>query len=430
NRKRAFGVVNVFKPFREQDYGRHFEERQFRGEFQFRKPALSYTYYLYHFDLYVRLLISLPTGSRQKYFNDFYLIIKALRQRPHIHRKILDLAQFRSLVMQYFLIVGQPNLALCTAVDLMPKALPESVPRWTVLRLLGIEALFAGDAEKLSDIHAVEMGEKPNQPLSDREYRYNLVAQSIFAYYKQLTGIQITDLELVRLIRVAENRGLLGDLMDLVPTIVRRFVQGPAELNGSDRVALMHEAKATEWQASAVQIAMRYALAFGRMGHTQQMTKFLYTLADMPPRAVGGSGGGNSQRLGRALIALLESGEDADGVVMTALEHLGKTDIEPSRTPLTRPQFKAMLVEEIAGRLCAGQLASGHATTALLGAITGRLSAFATMAMVNRLYQTSPVLGVSWVATHFYALDAAAQQESLAFVVRAFQRRPALLRQV
>ncbi|KAJ1951103.1 hypothetical protein EC988_004147, partial [Linderina pennispora] len=422
NIKRVFGVVKVFVPFREQEY-REPMERRFRGEFAFQKPTLSYTYYVELLQLYVRMLYGLGTAERQKYFRDFYLIIKALRQRPQIHRKVLGLSQFKTLVMQYFLIVGQPNLALFAATDLLPKGYMGIVPRWAVVRLLGIEALYAGDAEKLQEIHDVEHGSMPTSPLSDREYRYNLLAQAVFRYYN---GRTVTDLEFVRLVRMAEKREMPGELMDFLPHVLVRFARGPQELPPATQTALVHEPRASEWQADGLQLAVRYVLAFVRLGRMGHARKLLYTLADMPAKPVDGERG-DSQRLARSLLALLDA--NASDLVVLALEHLARNDLETAHEPMTRAQFKAHLVEEIARRLSEGQLEAGHAATALLCSVSGRLSQFTAMAMANRLYRETPVLGVAWVAAHFRAMDSKAQDEAMRFSVRAFQRRPPLLRQ-
>ncbi|ORX70471.1 hypothetical protein DL89DRAFT_266682 [Linderina pennispora] len=379
-------------------------ERGFRGEFAFQKPTLSYIYYMGLLQLYVRMLYGLGTAERQKYFRDFYLIIKALRQRPQIHRKVLAMSQFKTLVMQYFLIVGQPNLALFAAADLLPKGYMGIVPRWAVVRLLGFEALYAGDAEKLQEIHDVEHGNMPTSPLSDREYRYNLLAHG---------GVP--------------KREMPGELMDFLPHVLVRFASGPQELPPATQTALVHEPRASEWQADGLQLAVRYVLAFVRLGRMGQARKLLYTLADMPAKPVDGERG-DSQRLARSLLALLDA--DAADLVVLALEHLARNDLETAHMPMTRAQFKAHLAEEIR-------------TTALRRPIRGwpRLQPpfYAQCLAGSRssqpwlwrtgLYRETPVLGVAWVAAHFRAMDSKAQDEAMRFSVRAFQRRPPLLRQ-
>ncbi|KAJ2338713.1 hypothetical protein GGH92_007040, partial [Coemansia sp. RSA 2673] len=248
NKKNAFGVVKIFQAFRnsKSEYlDRSTGDTKYMGEFDFAKPKWMPEDYMAHLDLYVRMLYTLPVEKRQPYFRDFFLIIKAIRQRPKMHGRFIELTLFKRYILEYFLVVGQSNLALCVAVDLILKAVPESLSRWTLVRVLGLEHMYNMDVASIKDLSAVREGEKPSRALSDREYRYNMLAHAILAYYYERPDVHITDLEIVRLIRCIEARELASDLMDMLPIVLRRFAAGATkELPTVDQMELYYEAKA------------------------------------------------------------------------------------------------------------------------------------------------------------------------------------------
>ncbi|KAJ1966239.1 hypothetical protein GGI12_000201 [Dipsacomyces acuminosporus] len=427
NKKMSFGIVKVFMPFRDSDYKKHPKEAQYRDEFDFRKPSLSYAYYLNHLDLYVKVLYAMAEDRRRTYLPDFFLIIKAIRQRPHIHRKLLDLTRFKLAVMSYFLVAGQANLAMASAAGLLPKAIPESLARWPILRLLGLAPMYSVDQGAIGELRAVQEGAAPTARFSDLEYNFNLVSHSILAYYYDRPDVAVTDLEIVRMVRCFEARELTGDLMDMLPMVLCRFARGPtSSLPPEDFVELLHEKKAREWKVSDMQIAMRYALAFGRIGKIDRLCKFLHTIADMAPKPIAGIRG-NTRNVAKALAKLAELGRSTDNIVMATLEHFGSTSIEASLMPMTYAEYKAKLVEEIANRLCKGDLDEGFAATELLKALSVRLTPFAAMAMVKRLNQTSRNLALGWMARSIYAFDREAQAEAVQWAAQSFRRDSAAL---
>ncbi|KAI8326493.1 hypothetical protein GQ54DRAFT_307487 [Martensiomyces pterosporus] len=427
NPKTSFGIVKIFVPFRDTDYKRLWADARYRDEFHFNKPALGHEYYLNHLDLYVKVLYTLPAEKRHVYLRDFFLIIKAIRQRPRIHGKLLDLGRFKLIILEYMLIAGQPNLAMCAAAMLIPKAVPEVLARWPIVRLLGLAPMYTADRMALDEIKTVQEGGKPTDAFSEREYNYNLLSHAILAYYYDRPEITMTDLEIVRLIRCAESRELTGDLMDMLPMIIRRFIEGPVkELPPLDHAELHYELKALEWHVSDMRLVMRYALAFGRNGQMDRVAKILSTVADMPAKHIEGTRG-NTRDVARALARLVELGSSTENIVMATLEHFGPTSIEASLIPMTYVEYKAKLVEDIAKHLCAGEYDEGHAAAELLKALSVRFTPFVAMAMIHRLCQTSPVLGLSWMARNIHAFDEAAQKESMQWVAGAFRQDSELL---
>ncbi|KAJ2890021.1 hypothetical protein GGI21_006336, partial [Coemansia aciculifera] len=182
NKKSAFGVVKPFLVFRsskdeyqDRDTDRGREDAKYIGEFEFAKPRWMPEDYLAFLALYARMLYALPADKRQPYFRDFFLIIKAIRQRPKMHRRFIEMAVYKQCILAYFLVAGQSNLALCVSVDLVLKAIPETLSRWTLVRLLGLEPMYNTDEASIKDLSVVREGGTPEKAVSDREYRYNML---------------------------------------------------------------------------------------------------------------------------------------------------------------------------------------------------------------------------------------------------------------
>ncbi|KAJ2643834.1 hypothetical protein GGF44_000970, partial [Coemansia sp. RSA 1694] len=418
NKKTAFGIVKLFEVFRNSkaEYGdTRSDDAKYMGEFGFSKPKWTPEDYLAHLDLYVNMLYSLPMEKRQPYFRDFFLIIKAIRQRPKTHRRFTEMTTYKRSILAYFLIVGQSNLALCLSVDLVLTAVPEALSRWTLVRLLGLEPMYNTNVQSIKDLSLVREGEAPKRAVSDREYRCNMLVHAILAYYYERSDAHATDLEIVRLIRCIEARELAGDLMDMLPMVLRRYAAGATKvLPVSDWMELYHETKAIEWEIGDSQLAMRYALAFIRLEQVDRAIKFLTTIADMPPKPVPHARTTTCQ-VASAIARLALCGDaDSEKLVVTTLEHLSRNTIEPSPSGLvSQPEYKAMLVESVVASMLEWKLERGYATTQLLVSIVGRLAPFTAMAILQRLYQQDGTLALSWVAQHLFDLDSAAHDSVL-----------------
>ncbi|KAJ2747190.1 hypothetical protein GGI20_000711 [Coemansia sp. BCRC 34301] len=432
NKKSAFGIVKLFQVFRSKkaEYqGIDRDDARFIDEFNFAKPRWTPEDYLAHLHLYVKLLYTLPMEKRQPYFRDFFLIIKAIRQRPKTHGRFMEMATYKRAIMAYFLVVGQSNLALCMSVDLVLKAVPEVLSRWTLVRLLGLDPMYNIDTQRIKDLSAVREGETPSQAISDREYRYNLLVHAILAYYYERPDAHLTDLEIVRLIRCAEARELAGDLMDMLPMVVQRFAAGPTKvLPAADQMELYYETKALEWEIGDSQLAMRYALAFMRVEHVDRAIKFLTTIADMPPKPIPHVRT-TTRQVASAIVKLaLCSDADSEKLVVTTLEHLSRNTIDPSPSaPVSLSEYKAMLVENIVSSMLEWKLERSYAITHLLVSIVGRLASFTAMAIAQRLYKQDGTLALSWVAQHLFELDSAAHDNVLKWVSDSLKKDKKLL---
>ncbi|KAJ2758269.1 hypothetical protein IWQ57_006877, partial [Coemansia nantahalensis] len=226
NPKKAFGVVQVFAAH--QDNVRLTgDERRYSNEFAFSRPPSSIVGFLGHLQLYVQTLHALPESSRKKYFDDFYYIIKALRQRPKTHKKVMGNSEFYKLIMAYFLLCGQNNLALFAASLIVPKVVPQLLDRWILARILDLRQMYEPQKQQIESIQTIEEGGDPdeNTPIKS-EYQNNLLVHNIMAYYYNHPGMTVTDVELIHLVRCTEARKLKTDLMDLLPLLVRRLANG------------------------------------------------------------------------------------------------------------------------------------------------------------------------------------------------------------
>ncbi|KAJ2411980.1 hypothetical protein GGI10_003961 [Coemansia sp. RSA 2530] len=421
NKKSAFGVVKIFQAFRttkDEYHDKRSDDFKYMGEFDFVKPKWMPEQYLAHLNLYVKMLYTLPVEKRQPYFRDFFLIIKAIRQRPKIHGRFIELTSFKRDIMAYFLVVGQSNLALCVAVDLVLTAIPETLMRWTLVRILGLEHMFNTDVNLIKDLSALRDGAKPLRSISDREYRYNMLTHAILAYYYERPEVHMTDLEMVRLIRCIEARDLTGDLMDMLPLVLRRFAMGVTKpLPTADLLELYYETKAIEWEIGDSQLVMRYALAFVRVEQMDRAAKLLTTIADMPPKPIPNVRGTTCQVASAISNLALCGTVDSEKLVVTTLEHLSRNSIEPAPSaPVSQSEYKAKLVESIVASMVAWKLEQGYAITQLLVSIVGRLGSFTVMALAQRLYRHDGTLALSWIAQHLFDFDSAAHDKVLKWV--------------
>ncbi|KAJ2813624.1 hypothetical protein GGI24_006514, partial [Coemansia furcata] len=107
NKKSAFGIVKIFQRFRstKEEYNdRRTDDAKYMGEFDFAKPKWMPEDYMAHLDLYVKMLYTLPADKRQPYYRDFFLIIKAIRQRPKMHGRFIESTVFKKHILAYFLV--------------------------------------------------------------------------------------------------------------------------------------------------------------------------------------------------------------------------------------------------------------------------------------------------------------------------------------
>lgn len=430
--KTSFGILGLFQPFvsskLEYHQKKHPEYRMYVNEFNFTKSQWGDEQYLIHLGLYVRMLYTLPGEKRYVYFNDFFLIIKAIRQKPKMHKRMVDNVRYKQLIMWYFLTVGQPHMAIAVAVDLLYRALPENIVRWGVVRLLGLPPLYDGDAKVIGEIsvHANDDDVRVNS--SSREYRYNHLVHNLVNFYTESNEVCLTDMELIRLIRCIESRVLAKDLMDILPLVLKRLYEGRRnEMPANDMVELFYESRTRCLKATSIGLGMRYALAFWRIGYKDKAVKVLATLADMP---IGGNLKSGTQqismnKLAAAMVSLSDiTSTDVEKIILTTLEQMAKSEIEPSSSsvdPMSWTEYESMLIGDILSSMQKGEVNRGHKVLNLLVAVSGRLSSTTTKTITDELCRKDIKLVLRLMSQQFYELDSTAQENLLKPVVRRAQ---------
>ncbi|KAJ1947694.1 hypothetical protein GGF37_000278 [Kickxella alabastrina] len=411
NRRTSFGLVKVFKTFREDDYKKDPKEMKFRTEFNFRKMPYSTEEFLALLTLYVRTLYTLPEDKRSDIASDFYFIVKAIRQRPKIHQKLIEMNKFRQLVMSYFLIVGQPFLALYVAVDLVTKSIPGTIDRWAILRLLNIQGLYHGDKEALIHLKNMDPGYKGDHATYDREYRLNILSHSILEYYYANPGITITDLELVRLIRCSESRQLVRELMDMLPMVLARFLRGSVrELPAADQTDLFYEKRVHNIHINDMQLVARYALALLQTNNKDMAVKFMVTIASMPSKPLENSSC-NTGQLACSFIELAQAVPDNSPILAEVLEQHSSSNIDRSLNWRSPPEYRAYISEEIVRHMIGGEPGVASALTALLGSNSDRLNMTAAMGIIQPLIRHEKSLALEWIGYGYYHLQPPTQSK-------------------
>ncbi|KAJ2787552.1 hypothetical protein GGI15_000632 [Coemansia interrupta] len=400
NAKRSYGVVKVFCPFREDDYKRSRVEATFRREFEFKKPSYSSEKFITLLELYVRTLRSISPNQRQTIANDFYLIVKAIRMRPKVHRKLIDMAQFSKLVMSYFLLVDQPYLALYTAIRVMPKAIPGSIDRWCMLKLLKLPEILVGEdgtANSLNALQDIDSTKPHNNAALDFDYRVNVMTRSILEYYYARPNVVITDRELFGLMRCFMSRLQAKELMDLLPLVLKRLVNGlPAELPEADSVELFFEDHGSRDPATFEQIVATYALAFVNVGCKDMAIKFLQTVANMPSTPLSDYGG-LTVSLVRSLIEIAEHVPEKSPIIIMHLTQIANGPYYKATRFMKAVEYKAKIADDIIEYMTTGQIRLAVMTTYLLSFLSKKLSFFTSFAILQRLEKISEPLAYEWL---------------------------------
>ncbi|KAJ2785767.1 hypothetical protein H4R18_000313 [Coemansia javaensis] len=414
------------------------------GEFEFPSVSIPYTFYLGYLELYVRALHSVPTAEAAKYYDDFFVIIKAIRQRPKVHTSVSKTTQFKDLVMRYLLLCGLNRLALLAAIMLVPKTIPAVLSRWSVMRLIGLPELWSPLASQAKQIEGGVSEGNANLTL---EYHYNVLVHSCVGYYYERPEITMTDTELVGLVRCVEARRLCTDLKDMLVPVIRRCAAGlPDGLSDIDTVELSNEREAAACRVSELQAGARYALALVRVAGVEAGLQFLRTMADMPARPVPGLQGTTAD-VARAIIAAGEAaGSGAAGVMEEMLAIVSKNAVEDPVEMCQPGSMTTLLVKRIAAEAKGAKMAEAKSTkaaeakdagiaearatgtvdalTRLLCALASRVRPAAATAVIQKLDQqkhTSAAL--RWVGDNFQRLDRAAQDAAIGWVVEKLQAR-------
>ncbi|KAJ1818702.1 hypothetical protein LPJ75_001372 [Coemansia sp. RSA 2598] len=404
NLKKCFGDVHVFRVFRPKEYFTTNAPYIYRNEFNFNIPAFSSEQLLNVLGLYIDALHKTPAEGRRDILRYFFIIIKAIRARPKTHQKLVSSSQYKRLVMSYCLIANQPHLALYVAIDLLPKCRPETVPRWIIAKLLNLPMMFDGNKEAIARLGKLQ-GSTPELGYRyEREYNLNLLSQYVFEYYSSRKDLNVTDAELIQLIRLAESRMLLKELMDMLPLVIKRLVKGPEGLSYEDKIELCYEPKLLESKVNYEAIVARYALAFVRLGNSDMASKFMLTVRDMPLRKLtyySGYIGG----LAGSLVGLSHVFPGDPSVLIRTLEHFGDSQYDPMPNKLLSGDFLLRLESEITSHMLAGRSSASVYLTFLYHRISLNIPYQASFNIMKRIYDINPSLAMQWYCFVNFMID-------------------------
>ncbi|KAJ2850566.1 hypothetical protein J3B02_003657 [Coemansia erecta] len=404
NLKRCFGDVNVFNVFRPQEYRHGRVPFIYRNEFNFEKPAYTGEQLLNILDLYVNALYMAPAEGRKPIMGYFYIIIKAIRMRPKIHQKLLSSVRFKDLVMSYFLIANQPHLALYVAIDQAPRCQSGALNRWVMARLLNLSVIYDGNKEAIVRLKNLEGGTKELGYKYEREYKLNLLTQNIFEYYCSRKSMNVTDAELIWLIRCAESRMLLRELMDLLPLVIKRLVGKPDTLSSVDKVELAYEPYILDSEVKYETIVARYALAFVRLGNNDMARKFLLTFVEMPNRSLTIYPGCVSG-LTVWLVEMMQESPDDSSILFKTLEHFGNSKYDRLCENFGRIGFLDQLSSDIVKYMLAGQSNISIRLSLLLHRLGATMSFNQSFSIFKRIYDKNHTLGLQWYGFVFRLIN-------------------------
>ncbi|KAJ2234010.1 hypothetical protein IWW45_003744 [Coemansia sp. RSA 485] len=397
--KKSFGDVNIFKVFRPQEYRATKAPFIYRNEFNFNKPVYTGEQLLDILDLYVRVLHTSSEESRRPIYSHFYIIIKAIRMRPAIHQKLVGSVRYQKLVMLYFLIAKQPNLALYVAIHLVPKCQPDTLDRWSIARLLDLPMVFDGNKEAITRLSNLEGSTQELGFVYEREYKLNLLSESIFEYYCSKPSMDITDAELLWLIRCAESRMQLKELMDLLPLVIKRLLKTSGEISSLDKVQLFYEPDLLNSLSPYERIVARYAIAFVQLGNKEMAYKFLLTVHRMPRRSML-LYNGDVGDMASALAGLIQFFPNDSSVLVRMLGYFACSKYEremPGKS--SRTDFLAQLCDDMVRYTISGQPDLGIYLVSIYHRICAYIPYIRGFSVLKRIYDHDPSLAIQWYSS-------------------------------
>ncbi|KAI9501878.1 hypothetical protein GGI25_000242 [Coemansia spiralis] len=433
NPKTAFGSVYPFKPVNERSRLREIDNPIFDKEFHFVKPPrVGSEYYLNHLQLYVDAMRMFQLSDPEKYalyLNDFYLIIKAIRQRPVLHAKLIAGIQYKKLIMAHFLTCGQPYMALGVAVDYIPKSVPDTVDRWLIVKLLSLELMVSSDKEQrqaLLDFNELadrrrEAEKKVKKPAKknrlddldkrgfEREFRLEILTRAIVEYYLDQPTMVLTDWELIRLIACTKERYAKHGLKRLLPLVLKCYYGGDSrEFSDTDKVELFYTNKITGKGYASLQVAMQYLEAFIDTGNIEEARNIALTMADMPSNPIKGLLG-TSKEIACAICMLFDQHKYAPELLRTTLKELGKPWVESGMSSGRYSELRLRMAEAIVKYTTDRKYKPADAATRMLGALTHRLQSLTAMAIIRRFSGIEMNHAIAWASRNFYGFDAEAK---------------------
>ncbi|KAJ2391171.1 hypothetical protein GGI23_005471, partial [Coemansia sp. RSA 2559] len=445
NLKHAFGDVAVFRKALHTGKMLQRETRMYPNEFMFTKPKTQTDYYLKHLTLYIHALHMLRETDKdtfRSYLDDFFLIIKAVRQRPPIHTKLVDMFEFKKLVLGYLLFDRQESLALTLAINLFTNVVPEMLDRWLVAGVIELYSFQEGDRrntkileahrqavkefkesnreiEKLSRVKKRRANVTPG-PVAIKEMRTEALVATIIEYYQSDSSIVMSAWEIIHLINVVKRRLGSQGLKVVIPFVLKYFYEyTPNMYCAENKTAFFYDWRIWMYKFEGFQLVMYYIKAFVDLKEYQMAYSVAETIESMPPKTIEGLVG-NSCDIARAFKGLLVGGDEFPALRDAIFDGFGATYIKKSAEHAEwKPKYaklRLMLAEQIVKFVKTSDDQSSDAATAMLGSMTHRMQSLTAMAIIRRLDSINMNLAVGWITRNFYSFDKEAQKSVFAWL--------------
>ncbi|KAJ1905631.1 hypothetical protein LPJ81_001819 [Coemansia sp. IMI 209127] len=445
NLKHAFGDVAVFRKTLHTGITQRREAKMYPNEFMFVKPKTQTDYYLNHLTLYIHALHMLREADKEKfrsYLDDFFLIIKAIRQRSPIHAKLVDMVEFKKLILGYLLFDRQESLALTLAINLFPNVVPEMLDRWLVTGVMELYSFQEGDREssKILEAHRKTVKEYKEVhngfdhlsrvkkrranvipgPVAIKEMRTEALIATIIEYYQSDNTIVMSAWEIIHLIKVIKRRLGSQGLKVVIPFVLKYFYEyTPNMYCAENKTAFFYDWWIWMYKYEGFQLVMYYIKAFVDLKEYQMAYSIAETIETMPPKTIEGLVG-NSCDIARALKWLLVEGDKFSTLRDAIFDGFGATYIKKTAShDEWKPKYAKLrltLAEQIVNFVKASDDQSADAATAMLGSMTRRMQSLTAMAIIRRLDSVNMNLAVGWITRNFYSFDKEAQKSVFAWL--------------
>ncbi|KAJ1668447.1 hypothetical protein EV178_000479 [Coemansia sp. RSA 1646] len=445
NLKPAFGDVAVFRKSIHTGIVQKRESRIFPNEFLFAKPKNTYEYYLKHLTLYVHALHMLRETDKRtftSYLDDFFLIIKAIRQRPAFHAKLVGMFEYKKLVLCYLLFDRQHHLALMLAINVFPNVVPDMLDRWLVTGVMELYTFqevntanlkilesyrqavqeYSHNREKLERMSKVKKRREnlvPG-PIAMKEIRIEALVSTIIEYYQSDKNIVMSAWELTQLIRLAKRRLKSHGLMILIPLVLKYFYQYDAKMySAENKTMFFYDWWIWKYKIEGFQMAMYYIKSFVDIGEYEKAQSIAETIKSMPPKPIKGLTG-SSRDIACALKGLLVDERGLSDLLLVVFDGFGTVHIKKSnKADQGKPKYaklRLMLAEHVVKSAKTRDDKSADAATAMLGSLTCRMQSLTVMAIIRRLDGVNVSLAIGWITRNYYGFDKEAQKSAFAWL--------------
>ncbi|KAJ2555124.1 hypothetical protein EV175_002356 [Coemansia sp. RSA 1933] len=445
NLKHAFGHVAVFRKILHTGRALKNDNRDYPNEFMFAKPQNTHVYYMNHLTLYIHALHMLRETEKDTFrrsLDDFFLIIKSIRQRSAIHIKLVDMFEFKKLVLAYIVFAKQSLIAVTMAINLFPNVLPEVLDRWLVTGVMELHTLQEIDKSNAKVLESYRKTVKEHKdsvngfenmsrvqkrkakvipgPTAIKEIRTEFLVSAIIDYYQSDPNIVMTGWEVVHLISLAKNRLGANGLKAIIPHVLKYYYQdSPTAYSAVNKAAFFYDWWVWMYKIDGFQAALCYIKAFDDIGEHGMARSIAETVESMPPKTIEGLVGTSSEIIGafKKLFAECNGFDELRKEVYCAfgVDTITKRNKEDEGKP-KYAKLKLALAEKIVKFVRTGDKMGADATTAMLGSLSRRMQPLTVMAIARRLDSSNMNHATEWITRSFYGFDKEAQKSAFAWL--------------